>query len=208
VNIGGEASPSYKTAERIDNTTWGTYEGPTGGIMGTPKAINSLLEIPSEEGGVEDEEEEEETEDPTEDPEEEVIAEEVDEPTLSLKIESIIFDVDGADEGNERVAIMNNGTSTVALETYSIQYLKLGGDFSGINKKNFESGAVIEDVFTIGMNCSASVPCEGVDMSWSQALGNDGGTVYIVLNQEALESESDTDIHDSLSYSTPVAEEP
>ena len=228
-DIGGIASPEYKTAERIDESSWGTYVGEEAHIMGTPRAQNSLIdgsnedqesEEDQEDGNEQDTDEgsedngEEQDEIPSEDdpPEEEDLSEEEDqedgqEIEIDLEITEVIFDVEGSDEGNERIKIENNGTSTVVLEDFSIQYLKLGGDFSSVSKKNFESGNAIEDEFVIGLNCSSGIPCEDVDMSWSQALGNDGGTVFLVTNQEVIEGESDPDIHDSFLYEAEISDE-
>lgn len=40
-NIGGSASPEYRTAEKSAGGTWRSYSGQTEAIMGTPKAENS-----------------------------------------------------------------------------------------------------------------------------------------------------------------------
>ncbi|MBU2101459.1 lamin tail domain-containing protein [Patescibacteria group bacterium] len=196
-NVGGTTSPDYRTAERVDVSTWSTYEGiGEGGIMGTPRAENSVV---SEDVPEEDDESTDEDEggDEGEDGNEE-------EPMVlpSLQIAEIIYDVEGADDGQERVRLLNNEEEDVLLENYSLQYLKVGGDISEIKKKNFESGMIIvaREGFVVGMSCSSDVPCEGVDMSWSQSLGNDGGTVYLVANQELLVDGSDTNIINSFVY--------
>ena len=114
----------------------------------------------------------------------------------------MIYDAEGADEGQERIVIQNNGTSTVDISGFSVQYLKTGAEYSSISKKNFEAGHQIDGggEFAIGANCSGIVPCEGVNMSWSQALGNDSGTIYLTSNQEGVVSAEDPDIVDFFSY--------
>ncbi|MDP3953507.1 MAG: lamin tail domain-containing protein [bacterium] len=70
VNVGGTVFPEYRTAERVDDTTWQTYLGEgTDGIMGTPRAENSVAEDPGSENDGDSEEEVEE------DAEEEIIEE-------------------------------------------------------------------------------------------------------------------------------------
>jgi len=198
-NIGGSASPDYRSAERIDINTWGTYEGEDE-IMGTPREQNSLIPEP--------EEEEEDDEGGEEDPggddgggEEEPTPEEPG-VIIDLDITNVIYDAEGADEGQERIVIQNNSTSTVDISNFSIQYLKTGTEYTSISKKNFEAGHQIDGggEFIVGANCSGAVPCDGVNMSWSQALGNDSGTIYLVSNQEAVVSSEDIDIVDSFSY--------
>jgi len=122
----------------------------------------------------------------------------------SLEIISVIFDPDGVDDGNERIVIKNTGSNEADISSYSIQYLSstANNDFSKIAKKNFESGNKIsaDSTFTIGVNCHTATPCEDVDMSWSQALGNSGGSIFVVLNQEKITDASDPDILDSFDY--------
>ncbi|MDD5710833.1 MAG: lamin tail domain-containing protein [Candidatus Colwellbacteria bacterium] len=189
-NIGGTASPDYRTAERVDEGIWQTYIGDgVGGIMGTPRAENSRAESPPEE------------EEPPDGGEEEPPPEE--EPDLTgLEITEIVFDVEGADDGLERVIISNSTSTDVLIGAFSLQYLRAGDDFTAIKKKNFESGDTVpaNGVFVIGISCSAATPCEGVDMSWSQSLANDGGIVYLVFNQEDITDASDPDIVHFLVY--------
>ena len=198
-NIGGSASPDYKSAERIDSNTWGSYKGNEGDIMGTPREENSVLdnaeaESPSEEDLNDDEEEDEGGEEKPA-PEESIVI-------IDLEIISVTYDADGADEGQERIIIQNNSTSTVDISSFSIQYLKGGVGYESISKKNFEVGHEVigSGDFTIGVNCSSAIPCEGVNMSWSQALGNTSGSIYLVSNQEGVLSAEDPEILDSFSY--------
>ena len=218
-NIGGSASPDYKTAQRQDDGSWASYSGEESAIMGTPKATNTVSDEQSEDDSStqdeedqgEDDESDGEAESEEEDDTEEsrdTSEEDIPEAEVSLSIDEVIFDTEGSDEGNERITISNNGTSTVVLEEFSIQYLKSDGDFSNIAKKNFESGHSIEDDFIVGMNCSSSSPCESVDMSWSQSLGNDSGTIYLVLNQEKITDSSDVDIHTLFEYKASIGEDP
>lgn len=65
-NIGGSASPDYKTAERVDESSWQTYSGEGQfGVMGTPGGSSSVFEEPIEDE-VEDEQESESDEETTE----------------------------------------------------------------------------------------------------------------------------------------------
>ena len=123
-------------------------------------------------------------------------------PTIDLKIGRIVYDVEGADEGKERIVIKNHSVSILDISNFSVQYIKLGGTYSSISKKNFESGHHIEGngEFIVGANCKGTIPCVGVDMLWSQALGNDGGTIYLVSNQENILGALDSDIVDFLQY--------
>ncbi len=194
-NVGGSASPDYRSAERINVNTWGTYEGGDNDIMGTPRGENSVLgEIEEEDPGGDDGDGGSGEEEPPV-PEEPEVA-------IELDITSVIYDAEGADEGQERIVIQNNGTSTVDISGFSVQYLKTGAEYSSISKKNFEAGHQIDGggEFAIGANCSGIVPCEGVNMSWSQALGNDSGTIYLTSNQEGVVSAEDPDIVDFFSY--------
>ncbi|MCR4261067.1 MAG: lamin tail domain-containing protein [Candidatus Colwellbacteria bacterium] len=203
-NIGGTASPDYKSAERIDSNTWGPYVGEGGDIMGTPREENSTLD--NDEGGDQSEEEPEDDDGGEGDDEEEPVPEEPapEEPpvVIDLEITSVIYDADGADEGKERITIQNNSASTVDISSFSIQYLKGGVGYESISKKNFEGGHEIlgGGEFVIGANCSGTIPCEGVNMSWSQALGNTSGNVYLVSDQEGVLSAEDQEILDSFSY--------
>jgi hypothetical protein len=203
-SVGGSASPDYRTAERTAEG-WQTYLGVgENGVMGTPRAENSIVEDPPVGDNPPDEEDpptggEEDPPVGGEDPGGGGIV------PVNLEITEIIFDVEGADDGQERVKITNNGDVDVAIETFSVQYLRVGGDISTIKKKNFASGNVVlaGGDFVVGMSCSTAVPCVGVDMSWSQALANDGGTVYLVSNQENITGSDDLDIVHFLVY-TPV----
>jgi hypothetical protein len=123
---------------------------------------------------------------------------------VGLKIREVVFDVEGADDGLERVKIFNSGSNNVLIENFSLQYLRVGGDYSTVKKKNFVSGNAIPagGEFVVGMSCSTAVPCGGVDMSWSQSLANDGGIVYLVSDQENITGEKDLNIITSMAYGT------
>lgn len=119
-----------------------------------------------------------------------------------LGVENVLYDTEGADEGTERIIIKNKTPRAIDLSRFSIQYLKPGSSFTSIFKKNFESGARIEgnSIFTIGANCTSSKPCMGVNMSWSQALGNESGSIFLVSNQERIINTSDPEILDTFTY--------
>jgi hypothetical protein len=131
---------------------------------------------------------------------------------LPLKITEVVYDIKGTDgteepdEGKELVVISNPNVEEVDVSNYSLQYLNSGGDFTKIERKNFEAGNKIptEGIFKIGMNChpdaNPPAPCENVDLSWSQELNNTSGTVFLVSNQELLTGLSDPDIIDGFHY--------
>ncbi|GEM_PF-6302157 len=115
---------------------------------------------------------------------------------LNLKITEVVYDSEGGDEGNEYVNIFNSGDDNVDLNSFSLQYLGLDNDFSNIKKKNFESGNNIlsQGYFKIGLNCHSDTPCNDVDLSWSQALNNTSGAVFLVSNQEVISDAEDNNI--------------
>jgi hypothetical protein len=121
---------------------------------------------------------------------------------FDLNIVSVIYDVDGADEGNERIIILNKGDTDIDLSYASLQYVPSSGDFIKIKKRNFEAGNIILSgkEFVIGANCHFDTPCVGVDLSWSEALNNTSGTIFIVRNQEQLIGVNDPDIIDLFLY--------
>lgn len=122
----------------------------------------------------------------------------------NIVISSVIFDVDGADEGKERIVIRNNGGMDIDLFGGSVQYVSSGGNFSTVKKKNFESGHKISagGEFVIGANCHSESPCVGANMSWSEALNNSGGSVFIVSGREAVAGFSDSSIAARFDYTT------
>jgi len=119
-----------------------------------------------------------------------------------IEIMDVIFDVEGSDRGEERVTIRNAKNLGVDISGGSIQYVASGDDFSKIKKKNFGSSSVVGPygVFVIGMNCHADAQCVGVDTSWSQALNNTAGSVFIVSNQEKIIDSDDVDIVSRYDY--------
>ncbi|MEK7566387.1 MAG: lamin tail domain-containing protein, partial [Patescibacteria group bacterium] len=123
--------------------------------------------------------------------------------SLRLKITEVVYNPEGADEGNEYARIFNSEESDVDLSNFSIQYLAADEDFSNIKKRNFENGNKIlsQGYFKVGANCHAATPCQGADLSWSQALNNTKGTVFLVSNQNLISSASGTQIIDSYYYS-------
>ncbi len=121
---------------------------------------------------------------------------------LPLSITEVIYDPDGSDEGRELVKINNPNSEEVNLGGYSLQYLGSDGDFTKIKKKNFEinNKVPIQGIFKIGTNCHSDAPCENVDLSWSESLNNEKGTVFLVSNQEPITGLSDQDIIDGFHY--------
>ncbi len=119
-----------------------------------------------------------------------------------VEIIDVIFDVDGPDEGNERIVLKNSSAAEVNLIGGSIQYLPTGREYSGIKKKNFEEGAKISpgSTFAIGANCHSSSPCVGVEMPWSESLGNDGGTVFVVSGRDIIIGANDASIVHRYNY--------
>jgi len=119
-----------------------------------------------------------------------------------IEIVDVVFDVEGSDRGEERVTIRNAKNLGVDISGGSIQYVASGDDFSKIKKKNFGSSSVVGPygVFVIGMNCHADAQCVGVDTSWSQALNNTAGSVFIVSNQEKIIDSDDVDIVSRYDY--------
>jgi len=186
----GTASPDYKTAERSSDLTWHSYSGAgTNNIMGTPRAANS---------NVVSENNQQDTQ----------------QTIIPLKITEVVYDIKGTDgteepdEGKELITISNPNDTEVDLSAYSLQYLGSSGDFSDVERKNFEAANRIpgQGIFKIGANCHPGAkpptPCENVDLSWSQELNNTSGTVFLVSNQELLTGLSDPDIVDGFHYPT------
>lgn len=119
-----------------------------------------------------------------------------------IEISNVLFDTEGGDEGNERITLINRGGSAVDLSGGSIQYFPVGSDFSKIRKKNFPDGSSIAagGIFVVGTNCSAKNPCIGVDMTWSSALGNSGGAVFLVSSKDEISSPYDARVVYSYDY--------
>lgn len=121
---------------------------------------------------------------------------------LPLSIIEVIYNPDGLDEGRELVRLNNPNAEEIDISGYSLQYLGTSGDFLDIKKKNFaaDNKILTQGIFKIGLNCSSNITCENVDMSWSQALNNTSGSVFLVSNQEPLTDFSDPDIIDGFDY--------
>jgi len=120
----------------------------------------------------------------------------------AIRIIEVIFDPAGSDRGKERVILKNPNNLAIDLSGYSIQYLSQNNNFSGIKKRNFETGNSIpgEGIFKIGMNCSGDIPCEEVDLSWSRALNNQGGTLFLVSHRNKIDSFDDEGIINIFKY--------
>ncbi len=129
---------------------------------------------------------------------------------LPLSIVEVIYNPEGSDEGKELVTVNNPNSGEVDVGSYSIQYLGSDGDFTKTKKKNFGAENKIpgKGIFKIGMNCGSDTPCENVDMSWSEALNNSLGTVFLVSNQALLTGLSDADAIDGFHYpeATPLTQ--
>ena len=181
----GEAS-SRKTMERkADLSGWQTSTV----VNGTPKQKNSLSEaVLSNSNPV--------AENSATQERAQIIA--------AIKITEVIFNPEGLDEGRERVILKNPNNLAIDLSNYSIQYLGQNNNFSEIKKRNFITGNTIYSggFFKIGMNCSASSPCEEVNLSWSQALRNQSGTLFLVSHRNKLSSFEDPGIIDVFKYSS------
>ncbi len=119
-------------------------------------------------------------------------------------VSEVFANPSGSDEGAEFIELYNTTESPVSLENWSVQYLPTGEEGSAPRKKNFSSSAIpARGFFSIGMNCSSATPCEGVDMSWSEALVNGGGTIYLVAKTEAVSGASDPAIRATAVYAAP-----
>lgn len=121
---------------------------------------------------------------------------------LPLSIIEVVYNPEGPDEGKELVKVNNPNVEEVNVGGYSLQYLGSDGDFTKIKKKNFAVDNKIpgQGIFKIGANCHSNTPCENVNMSWSEALSNTSGTVFLVSDQELLTGLSDSDIVDGFHY--------
>ena len=130
-----------------------------------------------------------------------------------LKIIEVVYDFESVesnkDEGNERIKFKNLTSQNVSLEGLSLQYQyrKTDGALSSFLKRNFNEGSFVSpgNVFVVGANCHPEkkenpTPCIGIDMSWSQALNNSNGAIFLVSNKETLTSIDDENIIDSFSY--------
>jgi hypothetical protein len=138
-NIGGSASPEFRTAER-DGEGWHDYSGiVTNGIMGTPKTMNSARPAEEndesddeEDGDIDDEEEVDDEEDENIDDEEENDEDENDdeeeddeeipvggETGGSVLISEIMPGIDGSLD-DEFIELYNPTSSVISLDGWSI----------------------------------------------------------------------------------------
>jgi len=125
------------------------------------------------------------------------------EPIIATtRIIEVIFNPEGLDDGRERVILKNFSNLAIDLSNYSLQYLGQNNNFSEIRKKNFEAGNNIpsEGIFKIGMNCSTTFPCEEVNLSWSQALRNQSGTLFLVSHRNRINNFNDEGIINIFKY--------
>ncbi|MBI4193208.1 MAG: lamin tail domain-containing protein [Candidatus Colwellbacteria bacterium] len=126
-------------------------------------------------------------------------------PVLQIPrvVMSEIFpDPEGSDDGREFVEIHNLSASAVDISGWSLQYRSSGDSFDAVKKKNFEAGNTIapKGFFLVGTHCSSESPCSTADMSWSQALGNSGGDLYLVNHRDAIAGADESGIADVVSY--------
>ena len=122
-------------------------------------------------------------------------------PTKIL-ITEVFFDAEGSDEGKEFVELYNPNNFKIDISGWSIQYLGPNAtSVSEIKRKNFEEGNEInpKNYFLIGLNGRSG------DLSWGQALGNSGGTIFLVNNQgpeSNITGSDDENIVDRVGYGT------
>ena len=125
------------------------------------------------------------------------------EPIIAtVRIIEVIFNPEGSDDGRERVILKNFGNLAIDLSNYSLQYLGQNNIFSEIKKRNFVAGNSIhvDGIFKIGMNCSTAYPCSEVNLSWSQDLRNQRGTLFLVSHKNRISSFDDAGIINIFKY--------
>ncbi len=118
-----------------------------------------------------------------------------------LLISELFIDMDGADTA-EFVELYNPTDQSVNLASSSLQYLSSSSSgIDKISKKNFtlHSSIAAKGFYLIGTGDYAGT---GADMTWSQALGNAGATVFLVGNTEPITGAGDSDIIDRIAYGT------
>ena len=164
-----------------------------GGGGGGSAAANEDVDLGEDEEVVLDEN--------VEDVEEDVpVAEAEAEAEATVLISEIYPDMVGADTG-EFVELYNASDADVDISGWSLQYLAGSATSTEkITKKNFEPGAVVpaKGFYLIGLG--GYVGSVAADMTWSQALNNDGATVFLVAHQNEIVTESDADIIDRVGY--------
>jgi hypothetical protein len=196
---------SKRTMERLPSLNWHTYSGNgenLGGvlIMGTPKKENSQ---PAPVG-------------PANVP---APAPEPEQPAVSgLAADHLVISevqVAGADAGDEFIELYNPTESEVDLSDWSVQYLSGTATTTGnVSKKNFEAGNKVpaKGFFLIarGLNGSnadgyaGSVTPDLTHRTFSMSGASSGAKIFLVKNQEKVDSFDDSDIVDKLDYSFSV----
>jgi hypothetical protein len=179
-NWSSGSKEEIRSMERKEDLGWQIYSGEgENGIMGTPKADNSQ-ELP-----------------PISPP-----SQSTEESSLKILITEILFDIEGSDDGKEFVELYNPNDSKIDISAWSLQYLSPSAtSIDNVKRKNFEEGNGIDakSYFLIGLNGR-----EG-DISWGQALGNNGGTVLLVNDQgpeSNISGSDDENIVDRVGYGT------
>ncbi|MEX2054532.1 MAG: lamin tail domain-containing protein [Candidatus Colwellbacteria bacterium] len=177
-NIGGSASPEYKSAERTSLTKWHTYSG-TGiqAVMGTPRAANSQpeKEEPTGGGGGSQTEIEEEPE-PEPEPAEVILCEweQVGEVSREMLINEVAWmgglDSQGLTHADEWIELKN--ISDEELDISHWQVLDIGGDIHIVFP---EETHIAPDEFLLLERKKVedeSVPGVDIDLRYTGALGN------------------------------------
>ncbi len=115
-------------------------------------------------------------------------------------ISELFVDMAGADIG-EFIELYNPTESAIDISNWSLQYLSGGSaGFASVAKKNFVASASIpaKGFYLIGTGGYAGAVV--ADMTWSQALNNDGATVFLVSDQTPLADAASGAIIDRVAY--------
>lgn len=120
------------------------------------------------------------------------------EKTGPVLIAELFINMVGTDN-SEYIKLYNPNDFEINISQWSIQYLSEGADsLSKIYKKNFIENSFIspQGTYLIGLKNYA----DEKDMGWSRSLGNTGGSIILVNNQEVVTSQDDDNIIDVLAY--------
>ena len=196
----GDAS-ARRTMERTHDFSWHDYTGSgQGSIFGTPRAENSappLIKPGSATGGSS-----------SASPSPSVAVQPAPAPAVALAkqfakgdvvINEFLFDADGSDAGKEFVELYNATDQNIDLAGWSLQVKS--GAAGTVKKNNFEDGLLIVPngcfLAWLGTPPADARP----QFVWSSGtLNNTAATIYISAGTEVVQSDSDTQIVDSISY--------